>query len=161
MTKSIRAADYIYRLQVDGRVIHRQLDGLTNEDLLLQPDMRGNCANWVLGHIIQSRHELMQTLDIEPIWSAEELALYEPNSEPITSADSPHLSMDKLLADLKATEEKLVARLETITDDELETELREKLTLGKSVNFSIWHEGYHVGQFEYLRQLTGIADKVI
>ena len=161
MTQSKRAADYIYRLQVDERTLHRQLNGLTNEDLLLQPEMRGNCANWVLGHLVLSRSELMERLGLAPLWSAEETAIYDRDTEPITGASSPHLSMDRLLADFKTAGEQLIARLETITDDELDAPYTETATLGRSVNFTIWHEGYHVGQFEYLRQLTGVNDKVI
>jgi uncharacterized damage-inducible protein DinB len=34
-------------------------------------------------------------------------------------------------------------------------------TLGQLIFFLFWHESYHVGQPEYLRQLAGKDDKVI
>jgi uncharacterized damage-inducible protein DinB len=161
MAQSKRAEDYIYRLQVDERTIKRQLNGLTHEDTLLQPEVRGNCINWILGHLVLSRSELMERLGLEPIWGEAETSIYDRETAPITSLDCPHLTLDRLWEDFIVAGEKLVARLETITDDELDADYTETATLGKSVNFTIWHEGYHVGQFEYLRQLTGVNDKVI
>ena len=34
-------------------------------------------------------------------------------------------------------------------------------TLRKRLAFMAWHDSYHTGQTEYLRQLTGVNDKVI
>ena len=38
------------------------VEGLTHEDALLQPPVPGNCMNWVLGHMVSSRHEALETL---------------------------------------------------------------------------------------------------
>jgi hypothetical protein len=37
----------------------------------------------------------------------------------------------------------------------------EEETAGQQIRFSHWHETYHVGQLELLRQLAGKNDKVI
>ena len=161
MTMTKRAEDYIYRLQVDQRIIRRQLDGLQEGDLFLQPQPRGNCANWVLGHIVQSRQDILRTLGLESLWTEEEEALYQRGSEAITSPDSPHLALERLLDDLVRSEELIIARLESISDDELDVLDEDETSLGKTINFQIWHEGYHVGQFEVLRQRSGVNDKVI
>jgi hypothetical protein len=42
--------------------------------------------------------------------------------------------------------------METIVDDQ---------TVGKQITFLQWHETYHLGQLEPLRQLAGKNDKVI
>ncbi len=34
-------------------------------------------------------------------------------------------------------------------------------SVGAWLHFLLWHETYHVGQMEYLRQLAGVNDKVI
>lgn len=161
MAMSKRAEDYIYRLQVDQRVIRRQLDGLQERDLFLQPQPRGNCANWVLGHIVQNRQELLRTLGLGVFWTEAEEALYQPGSDAITSQGCPHLPLKRLLNDLVRSEDMIVTRLQSITDDELDVLDEDETSLGKTINFQIWHEGYHVGQFEVLRQLSGVNDKVI
>ena len=57
---------YYYGLTYN--VIHRQLDGLTNEDSLLQPSFRGNCLNWILGHIVFSREPVLAFLGETVPW---------------------------------------------------------------------------------------------
>ena len=161
MAISKRAEDYIYRLAVDQRVIRRQLDGLQESDLFLQPQPRGNCANWILGHIVQSRQDILRSLGLDVFWTEEEEAIYKFGSEPITSQDCPHLPLERLLNDMVRSEEMIVTRLQSITDDELDVLDDEEPSLGKTINFQIWHEGYHTGQFEVLRQLSGVNDKVI
>ena len=37
-------------------VVTNQTDDLTHDDSLLQLPFRGNCLNWILGHILVSRH---------------------------------------------------------------------------------------------------------
>jgi hypothetical protein len=158
---SQRAIHYIANLQIHERILKGQLDGLIPADLLLQPQPRGNCANWILGHITNSRSSMLKVLGEEPLWGEEERAIYGRESEPITSADSPHLPMDKLLEDFKMAGEQVIACLETITDKKLDEAYNENTTFAERINFLVWHESYHIGQFEYLRQLTGIDDKVI
>ena len=161
MSLSKRADDYIYRLGVDQRTITRQLDGLQESDLFLQPQPRGNCANWVLGHIVQGRQNILRTLGLDAFWTADEEAIYARGSQPITSEASPHLTMQRLLGDLAQAEDILIVRLEQITDEEWDVLDEDGDSLAKVINFQIWHEGYHVGQFEVLRQLTGVNDHVI
>jgi len=156
-----RAEDLIYRLQVNGRVLLRQIEGLTGEDLLRQPDMRGNCFNWVLGHIVSNRNSILKSLGAEEIWGEDERALYGRESQPITGAESPHLSMERLLEDHRISGERIEARLETITDAELDVMRNEETSVWRWISFLVWHEAYHTGQFEYLRQLSGVDDKVI
>jgi uncharacterized damage-inducible protein DinB len=58
----------------------------------------------------------------------------------------------------------LAARLQTATVEELAGEVQSFLgttTLGQLIFFLYWHESYHTGQPEYLRQLAGKDDKVI
>ena len=41
-------------------VILKQVEGLTHEDSLIQPPFRGNCLNWVLGHIADNRNTMLR-----------------------------------------------------------------------------------------------------
>ena len=79
-------------------VVTHQTEGLTHEDSLLQLPFRGNCLNWVLGHILVSREQVLGMLGIEGSWTEEEIGRYKYDSEPITSADDPGiLSFDPLV----------------------------------------------------------------
>lgn len=155
------SADLIARyFGLNHRVLHMQIDGLSHEDSLLQPPFRGNNLNWVLGHIIASRSTALATLGGEPVWTKEEAAPYAQESEPVTAADAYPLK--KLVADLDTAQERLEVALEQVTLEELAHVPEGKdRSLGERLSFLYWHEAYHTGQTELLRQLAGTDDKII
>lgn len=154
------SADLIARyFSLNHRVIHRQTDGLTHEDSLLQPPFRGNCLNWVLGHIVANRNQVLTLLGEDPIWREEEAASYVSDSEPITSSVKAH-RLEKIIEDLDRSQERLNAALERVSPERL-AEMEGDSTVGQQLTGLFWHEAYHTGQTEYLRQLAGKNDKVI
>ncbi len=155
------SADMIaYYFNLNHRVLHMQIDGLSHEDSLLVPPFRSNCLNWVLGHIIASRSTALTLLGEEPVWSDEEKAAYDRESEPITPETA--YPLEKLTADLDTSQERLGAALESASPEELAQIVGGKdRSLGERLAFLYWHEAYHTGQTELLRQLAGMDDKVI
>ena len=155
------SADLIARYyNINHRVLHMQTKGLSHEDSLLQPPFRGNNLNWVLGHIIAGRSTALALLDGEPVWTKEEAAPYTQESEPITADDA--FPLEKLVADLDETQERLDEALESITPEGLAHIAEGKdRSLGERLSFLYWHETYHTGQTELLRQLAGTDDKII
>lgn len=96
----------------------------------------------------------------DPVWTEEEAAAYAQESEPITAADAHPL--EKLVADLDTAQERLGAALEQVTPEELAHVPEGKdRSLGERLSFLYWHEAYHTGQTELLRQLAGTDDKII
>ncbi|HEY45535.1 MAG: hypothetical protein AMJ88_12445 [Anaerolineae bacterium SM23_ 63] len=145
-------------------IIRMQTEGLTHEDSLLQPPFRGNCLNWVLGHIATNRNRVLIALGEEPILSIEETVRYESSSEPITGEEESVLTLVMLLAALERAQEKIATALGRITVEELATEIEvgdRPMTLGQRLFGLYFHETYHTGQTETLRQLAGMDDKVI
>ena len=142
-------------------VIQHQLEGLTHEDCLLQLPFRGNCMNWVLGHMMVSRDSMLRRIGKEPLWDEQCQKLYGADSDPIINGDDA-VHLDKILQDLERSQDILIPAIEDLTQEALETVLegRDQM-LGESLTFLAWHEGYHTGQTEILRQLAGTDDKVI
>jgi len=141
-------------------VVKRQLDGLTNEDSLIQPPFRGNCLNWVFGHIVFSRNSVLTLLEEDSPWSEAESARYIRNSEPVTSAENA-IPFDQLQDYFEASHTRLMAGLQRISPERMATAIDDETTLGEQLTFLQWHETYHLGQLEQLRQLSGKNDKVI
>lgn len=141
-------------------VVQRQTDGLAHADSLVQLPFRGNCMNWVLGHIINARGRMLRLLDEEPIFSETESALYDTGSDAIIE-DGNAVPFDRLLMDLRKSTETIKAAIEKasqatlleVMSDQEQTRLNVLLGLA-------WHETYHSGQFEILRQATGVNDKI-
>jgi len=145
-------------------IIRKQADGLTHADALLQPPFRGNCLNWVLGHILDSRDSVLEVLGEEKLLSQTEAKRYGYGSEPVCGDGPDVLSLDKLLADLGLSQARIDAALSRVEPDELAREVEApwgKMTVAQHVFFFLWHETYHTGQTEPLRQLAGKNDKVI
>ena len=144
-------------------VINRQVEGLSNADSLLQPPFRGNCLNWVLGHIAVHRGLMIKALGSEDPVSEEPRRRYGNDSEPVLGAADDLQSLDQLLDELKRLKEGIEKRLEgrSAIDLDLVIDAERGTTMGSRLAFLAWHEAYHVGQTELLRQLAGKDDKII
>ncbi len=143
-------------------VIQRQTEGLTHEDSLVQLPFRGNCMNWVLGHIISSRGEMLKLLNEEPALTEEENARYKSDSQPIVDDDQTALTFERLMDDLRQTTEQIQKAVKAASQDvlmEITDEEKQHTRLDALLSL-MWHETYHLGQFEYLRQAAGTDDKV-
>ena len=145
-------------------VVKRQTDGLTHADSLLQTPFRANCMNWVIGHIAANQNRILGFLGEEPVLAEHERARYLTDSEPIAAADERVLSLETLLAALERSQERIAAGLRRATAEDLQKEVQvgqRTTTVGQRIFFLYFHETYHVGQLELLRQLAGKNDKVI
>ena len=145
-------------------VLETQTKGLTHADSLIQPEARGNCMNYVLGHVLAHRDIVLKMLEIEPVMDAAQFARYDHGSEPVLADGPDVVPLEDLLSLLKRSGELLVEAIEPLTAEQLEREVKlgeRSASLGQRIEFFGWHEAYHAGQTEYLRQLAGTDDEVI
>ncbi len=147
----------------NARLIAGQVAGLTHADSLIQPPARGNCLNWVLGHIAVHRDYILQTLGKDGILGEAAAARYDRGSEPILADGDGVLPLASLLAAIDQAQGDITATLAHVTAADLVKEARkgEPPTVAHQISFLFWHETYHVGQTEFLRQLAGTDDQVI
>jgi uncharacterized damage-inducible protein DinB len=144
-------------------VLRMQAAGLSHADSLRQPPFRGNCLNWVLGHLAENRDVILQALAAEPVMGAA-ASRYARESDPITGDGPGVLPLEELLVILTRSQEALTAALARTTEEDLAKEIQRgqrTMLLSERIFFLYFHETYHVGQTELLRQLTGVDDKVI
>jgi uncharacterized damage-inducible protein DinB len=159
----ITTTDFINALEHNLDIIKSQTQGLTHADSVLQLPFRGNCLNWVLGHIAASRTNMLQALGEAPILSEAQLKRYGYGSEPVCGDGEDILTLEQLLTVLEQSQKALTASLHKIGAEELAREVKSFLgttTLGQLVFFLYFHETYHTGQTEALRQLAGKDDKI-
>lgn len=115
--------------------------------------------NWVLGHIVFSRGSVLTLLGEDVPWTTEESDRYIRNSEPVTN-EKDALPLERLLNGLEESQACMLSGLQKISAEKLAT-LNDDRTIAEQIAFLQWHETYHVGQLEPLRQLAGKNDKVI
>lgn len=153
----------IQKFQLTSYIIHRQTEGITNEESVIQPPVRGNCMNWILGHILTERDFVLKFLGNEPVFNQTETERYQRESEPVKGF-TDGLPFDQLMAKFDLSQQYIEAGLKAITPERL-AEMAEagtrKDTVGALIAYIHWHETYHTGQFELLRQIAGKNDKVI
>jgi len=146
------------------RVIKMQTDGLTHADSLLQPPVRGNCMNWVLGHIARYRNDVLVALGEEPALDPAAAVCYQTNSAPVTCEGEGVLPLEALLAALQRSQAGIAAGLKRATPETLAREVQDggqTFPLAQYLFGLYFHDTYHVGQLELLRQLAGTDDQVI
>src|SRR4051794_34011801 len=136
-------------------LIRRQTDGLTHADSLLQPPFRGNCLNWIVGHIGVNRDNVLRLLGEQPVMAADGTR-YERHSDPVTDgADEAILPLDELLARLDRSQEQISTALAHMDEAALARELTfngNTATVGERIFTLYFHDSYHTGQTELLRQ---------
>jgi hypothetical protein len=160
----INSEQLVNAFAVNLNIIKGQTEGLTHQDSLLQPPVRGNCLNWVLGHIAVNRNRTLQVLAQDPVLTEAEATRYITDSEPVTENDKGVLTLEKLLETLERAQAGITSGLAHATPADLATEIKvgqRMMTVGQRLFGLYFHETYHTGQTELLRQLTGTDDKVI
>lgn len=98
LTYILTAQQLAEAFAMNVRVLRRQVAGLTHADSLLQPPVRGNCLNWVVGHIAVHRDDVQEALGEERVLGEVTRARYGNSSAPILGDGEGVLPLDTLLA---------------------------------------------------------------
>jgi hypothetical protein len=91
-------------------VVRKNVGDVTHEESLRAFPASGNGVNWVLGHLVAIRSQLLGAIGGQPVWSAEECEPYDRHAPPLE-----HASQAKPLAEIWRAFDLTQARLlETI-----------------------------------------------
>ncbi|MEK6255760.1 MAG: DinB family protein [Chloroflexota bacterium] len=145
-------------------IVDLQTKLLTHEDSLLQPESRGNCMNWVLGHMLDSRDRVLNMLGEERLVMLDQKEIYTNGSDPITEDGEHVIKLERLLEMFQIGQERIesgIRQLDVKKLDEMVGKEGREVRFGDRLHFWYFHDTYHTGQLEYLRQLTGVDDQVI
>ena len=147
------------------QIIKMQTDGLTHEDSLIQLPFRSNCLNWVVGHVLANRCNILALLGADDLRPEIDLDHYERESDPISGEEEGVLPLEDLIQHLEETQLRLIAALDNETEESLQRMApyrdRPERTVSYWLAFLFFHDSYHVGQTEILRQAAGKDDKII
>ncbi len=125
------------------------IQDLTHQQSLLKPPGGDNPANWVLGHILTSRSNIMAMLGLEPIWDFDRCKPYLPDSEPLLPENQVE-DYEVMVAELIASQEEFMGELQGLTDDLL-MEPQGENCLGEELAGYAIHEAYHAGELVIIR----------
>lgn len=145
------------------RIIEMQADGLSHADSLIQTDYNINCLNWTIGHIVGYRDETLQLLGENPVMG-EAADRYARESDPIREDGPGVVPLEDLLAMARESQGRLAETIGFMTLEDLAEErtIGERTsTIGSRLFFGYFHDTYHTGQTELLRQVAGKDDSII
>lgn len=158
----INPSDFQRIFKTQHEVVLAQTQGLTMEDMLLQPPNGGNCMAWVLGHLNDNLINLIGLVGGEV---PEDLSVYHRfgyGSDPVNGPELLLTNPDKLLKDYGALNQIFSERLgDPAALELLAREPGAEKDPAWQLFFLNFHHTYHVGQLELLRNLAGHTEKLI
>ena len=160
----ITKAQLVDGFALNKRLIELQTKGLSHADSLTQTPYNINCMNWVLGHIAVNRDNVMHLIGVEPLLSEVESSRYQSESNPITEDYLHVLPLERLLEIIADGQERIEAALEALDENQLQAKIQvgeRMMPLGSRLYGFYFHDTYHTGQTELLRQVAGTNDKVV
>ena len=143
-------------------VVATNIADMTHEQSLAQPESGGNCANWILGHIVNVHNGLMRVLGEEPVWESEQLS--RAGFDPITGPENA-IDWDSLRSRFLGSCDRCIAAISRLSDDALAeggiphpfggTTTREEL-----LSLIAFHQTYHSGQLGIARRFAGLKGAI-
>jgi uncharacterized damage-inducible protein DinB len=134
-------------MKYNGYVFGRNLEEISNEESLTIANDKVNTINWVAGHLVNSRDDLLEDVVRERILKPEYAEYYGRGK----SLPGPEAAID--IEEIKKDYERLTEEINKILaegDDEKD----------QRVAFFMFHESYHAGQLGILRKLLGKEGKM-
>ncbi len=135
------------------RVVCQNLGDIGEEESLKPPPGGGNCINWVFGHVVATRQVVLRLAGTESWWDGEQARTYSAGDDGSWSPDRA-LPLEALLADYHRSQELLARALPGVSAEALAAPAFFG-TVGDTLAFLQFHEGYHAGQLGILRRVLG------
>ncbi len=131
--------------------------GFSHADSLIQPPVPGNCAHWIVGHLVVYRNRLLTMLEQPLALEESQVARYVRDSAPVLG-DEPGLTpFGDLLEALQVSQERLATGVRALTPAVAER-VHEyppmRMSTAEWLIFLLRHEAYHTGQLELLQEVV-------
>jgi uncharacterized damage-inducible protein DinB len=140
-------------------IVRLNVEGITQEESLIQPRPAGNCINWVVGHLVCVYDGMLPLLGQKPVLGTEALKRYARGTPPLQNS-SEALQFDELLTAWEQASKRVDAGLANLTPEQLDAPARSPRnnpneTLRSLLGRISFHQAYHAGQLGILRRLAG------
>ena len=148
-----------HQAHVVDKVLQTNLQGITQEESLIQPHPGGNCLNWVVGHLVCIYGEILPLLGQEPVMK-DTLKRYARGSAPIQDP-AEALDLQELMKGWEEATKRLDAGLAGLTAEDLDRPSpvspsdNPKETMRSILSTVLFHQAYHSGQTGILRRIAG------
>lgn len=154
MHPSITAVANLYKSNTD--LLFRFLDDLPDEKEFTRPDDKANSANWIVGHLLNTRFEINKFAGAEG--DCQWCELYCNGSKIQNKSAYPSIAEMKPVWESIST--KMIDSISKLSEEDLNAAdslgvPNPEKTLRGLLGFFALHEGMHFGQLVYLKRLLG------
>jgi hypothetical protein len=149
-----------YQASLVHKVVRTNVDGITHEESLLQPEPGGNCLNWIVGHLVWTYAGALPLVRQTSTLDRERLAQYARGAPPLTDPDRA-VKFDELLGAWDESSRRMDTGLADFPADTLRQPApgsptgNPNETVGSLLATVMFHQAYHTGQTGVLRRLIG------
>jgi hypothetical protein len=149
----MNAETLMYLFGLNEYCVRVNTEGFSNADSLIQPEDSGNCTNWLLGHIVSTRHKVLQLLGEDPVWSKDQRKPFMRGSSPVTG-EPDAVPFDTITDAFNRSQLQLTSGLKRVSEADLSQVVDGESLYRKLITFH-FHEAYHAGQLGLLRRIAG------
>jgi len=142
------------------RIVKLNLEGITQEDSLIQPRPAGNCLNWVVGHLLNTYNQILPLLGQQPVMEKGALSRYARGAGPLQNSEGA-LALSALMAAWDLAASRVDAGLASLTPSVLDAPAPmsprndPNETVRSLLALVTFHQAYHAGQTGILRRMAG------
>jgi uncharacterized damage-inducible protein DinB len=149
-----------YQARLVHQVVRRNVEDITHEESVRQPEPGGNCLNWILGHLVWAYGGALPLVGQTPTLEQDRLSQYARGGPPLT--DPSHaVDFGELLAAWDEGTRRMDAGLASFPTETLAHPAPRSPTgnpdetIGSLLATIMFHQAYHGGQTAVLRRLVG------
>jgi len=156
----MNARDLTFLFDLNRIVFRENAAGLTHEESLRAPAGGGNCLNWVLGHVLATRHAILKTLGRDGWWPAETVDLYKRGSRTLAGDEPGLVRWETLVEEFQTSHARVAEAITAASEHDLAQPGGRgpggvELDVAHRTAFLQFHEAYHIGQIGLLRRMAG------
>jgi uncharacterized damage-inducible protein DinB len=131
---------------------------ITHEMSLIPSGEGGSCVNWIAGHVLRTRQDVLQLLSVDVVINPDDMPQYI-RGEGFTSENA--LPIEEIQSMMKETMSRFTRGVAKISQESLDEMMEkpflgQKVTRGRMMGLFSFHESYHVGQIGVFRRLLGL-----
>jgi len=142
------------------QIVRMNLEDISHEESMCQPQPGGNCLNWVVGHLVCIYDEVLPLLGQKPVLGRDVLRRYARGTPPLQDAAEALQFFDLIRAWDEAST-RVDAGLASVTAEKLNTPApgsprkNPHESVRSLLALIFFHQAYHAGQTGLLRRLSG------
>ena len=168
VTSAIAIEIESFRLQarMARDVVGANVNGLTHEDSLVQPQPGGNSLNWIMGHLVWAYEQALPLFG-QPLVLPEGTLDRYARGAPGLGSPAEAMNFRELLAAWSAAVERVDTGLANLTSEVLDRKApgsptkNPDETVRSLVNTILFHQAYHAGQTAVLRRVAGKSGAIV